>query len=216
MSSNKTNPSLRILKRITAMAVLSGCLAGCIGLGGPSDPVRFFTLSESGFASDSQAPEASQVLVGLEEVVLPSYLAGKEIAVRLGENEIRYSSNNRWAERPVHAVTRLLEHAIASRSERTGDVVSVPWPDSAMPERVVSIEILSMEAQEKPEELVKLRLQWELRSGDGTTLLKRGEYDFEETEWSAKDYAGLMDVFSLGLEQAAAEIAMDVDASLVD
>jgi len=203
--------SSRVIRGLAAASLMTILFSGCMGLGGPSEPVRFYTLDEPAVAAETVQ---DGVMIGLDTVILPSYLEGKEIAVRLGGNELRYSSSNRWAERPVHAVTRFLKHAIASQSEAISEVISVPWPDRAEPVRTVRIEVLAMEAQESPVEAVKLRLQWELRGAAGQDILARGEYELGDTVWVKNDYAGLMEAFSEGLEGAAAEVASSIEASL--
>lgn len=120
--------------RALSLALAALLLAACAGSGtGPTGP-RLHLLE----APPPPAGGAVSATVGLREVALPLYARRDRIAAQQ-DGAIFASDDNRWAEEPPRAATRLLARQLAARIG--GSVLVEPWPPGAAPEIVVSVAV---------------------------------------------------------------------------
>lgn len=105
MTPHRLRPHLILL--LTLTLVLGG--SGCFGLRPARDATRHLLLSapDTGVPASS-AEVATNLVVGLAPVRLPAYLETPWVAVRVNDNEIRYSPVQRWGERLDQGVRRVL------------------------------------------------------------------------------------------------------------
>ncbi|MFZ5496494.1 MAG: PqiC family protein [Verrucomicrobiota bacterium] len=89
------------------LAAFSLFLSGCSVLPEPqADTVRYFTLS----GAPAGAPAADAVVV--RPVRLAGHLRNRNMAVRVGENEVAYLDGVRWAEPLDEAITQVLRNRL--------------------------------------------------------------------------------------------------------
>jgi uncharacterized protein len=89
--------------------VLASGSVGCLGLKPARDSTRHLLLSAPELPGAPAAPsERPDLIIGLAPVQLPGYLDSPWLAVRQGDNEIRYSGTDRWGERLDQGVRRVL------------------------------------------------------------------------------------------------------------
>lgn len=116
---------------MSAFALLAACAA--------PDATRLYLLeapsSDDAAASQSPAPR----LIGLREVGLPLYARRPQIAVLGPDGAIEVMDNQRWAEDPPRAATRLLTRALERSG--AGEVFAEPWPLSVQPDVIVTIDV---------------------------------------------------------------------------
>jgi uncharacterized lipoprotein YmbA len=151
---------------------------GCIGIGGEGDlqPTHYFTLKAIDPVEAGGNFGEIVIEVGFDQVEVPDYLDRKEIAVRTGENELRYTERNLWAERPSVSLQRILTQNIERQSSKVLSVHALPWPDHSDPDIVVHLNFQSFEAQESPEARLLLKVSWTVQSTRDGTIYKQGYY----------------------------------------
>jgi uncharacterized lipoprotein YmbA len=91
------------LPSVAAAALL---LAACASFKPVVQNVRHFVLTPNA-PIDSAVGQVDQPL-GLDAVVVPGYLLQNKLAIRRGNNEIRYADNVQWAERLDKNIQRVL------------------------------------------------------------------------------------------------------------
>jgi len=85
------------------------CLSGCSILPQPKPAhYQYVVLDATPAPRPTAAPRAAAATVALRGVELPSYLDRDVVVTRTAENEIRYSTDERWAEPLAEAVPRIL------------------------------------------------------------------------------------------------------------
>ena len=200
-----------LLSLLSSVVLLSN--SGCLSLGeGDAQPTLYYTL-ESVDMSPLQADDSKEPLVvGLERIVVPSYLDRREIVVRTGENELRYTARHLWAERPSDSLQRLLSMNIERQASMALEVHSLPWPDHADPEWVAHLNIESFEGQESPRARLRLEASWTIQSTRDGSVAKQGHFSGDQLDWSKGDYSGLARGLSDGLADLGRLIAKDLEA----
>ncbi len=161
---------MKTFLRLLAGTTLLG-FAGCNVLPQPqADTVRYFTLST---ATPTSAPSEG---TAVRPVQLAGHLRNRAMAVRVGENEVIYLDDVRWAESLGDAITQLLRTRLGSVGG--GSVVSV---------QVQRCELVRFESN-----AVQLSATYSILSpGDGG-LAKRGVFTASPRTWDGKDYGTLV------------------------
>jgi len=199
--------------------ILAGCFAwcilslvtGCIGIGGgDTQPTLYYTLAAVPAVEKLVSPEEGNAVVGLGKVEIPEYLDRKEIIVRTRHNELRYTANHLWAERPGDSLPRVLAQNIERQINIPAHVYPLPWPDIVKPALMVLLEVQTFEGQEAPEAAVLFHVNWMIQSIPDGTLLKQGNHLASNVDWVAGDYSELADKLSSELATAGRLIGMDV------
>lgn len=118
-------------KILTAIALFA--LAACAENPGPS----LYLL-------EAPAPDAVRgaqtETVGVREVALPLYARRQQIAHQdIETGALTISDDNRWAEEPPKATTRLIARRLSEL--RGAPAYDDPWPQGATPELIVSVEV---------------------------------------------------------------------------
>jgi uncharacterized lipoprotein YmbA len=196
---------------LTFLVVLF-CGAGCIGIGGDVEvqPTRYYTLELVDLPPKVASSEQT-IEIGIGQIVLPDYLNRKEIALKTGENELRYTQRNLWAERPTVALQRILTGNIERQTTKTLEVYSLPWPDHSNPEIVVQLNFQSFEGRESPDVEVLLVASWTIQSASDGTVYKQGFYSEDAVKWRKGNYSSLATGLSQGLGKLGLKIAGDID-----
>lgn len=175
-------------------------LGGCNLLPPPqADNTRYFVLESSAPAA---APQAGAVRLGLRRVEVPAYLKPTAIAVRSGNNELRYAENARWAETLEAGMTRVLRDQLATKAS------VATYPFSAQTERDfdVTVHVLAAEGHDDG---VRFTALFELtRAGDSAVVARR-TFTAPVAAWSG-DHGKL----AAQLSAAAAALADEILAAL--
>lgn len=80
-----------------------------------------------------------QAAVGLREIALPLYARRVQISSVDEAGALSASDDNRWAEEPQHAATRLMARRLTKL--RGAPAYAEPWPQAAAPAVIVSIDV---------------------------------------------------------------------------
>ena len=133
--------------RIAAVLVpAAGWIAtACTFLKPQADPSRFFVLTSLIEApSDEVGEPLPDISIGLRDFDLAPYLERGELVTRVSENEVAFSSIDRWAEPPAEGIRRVLEKNLQVLLEpRT--LESFPWLSNRTPDFVVDVVVSRFE-----------------------------------------------------------------------
>lgn len=185
---------------LLSLAVCSAFLAGCNILPEASPENAHYFVLEAKPAAPT-AP-AGAVKIGLRPVEVASYLRGKAMAVRVGDNEVRYAHDAFWAEPLDVGIARALRENLAARAT----VLPYPFPSQLPRDYDLTIRVLNAEGGSAG---VRFMAVIELlRVGDKPELVVRREFTAPAAAWH-NDYAQL----ARGLSQAVAALADEVLAS---
>lgn len=204
---------LPILLLILLKVYLLVFTVGCIGLGGGGDlqPAYYYTLESVEAPPAAASTAGAPIAVGLDRIVFPDFLNRKEIALRTGGNQVRFTANHLWAERPGDGFQRLLSLNIERQASLPVEVYGLPWPDHSEPDWVVYLEVQSFEGREGAETAVTLDVTWSIRPVRGDGRVKEGSYQASGLEWTRGDYASLAAGLSEGLIHLGRLIAKDIE-----
>ena len=186
---------------------------GCVGLGGGGEvqPTYYYTLEPVDVPRLLEESEEPRLVIGLERVNVPEYLDRREITVRTGSNELRYTERHLWAEMPSDSIPRVLGLNIERQANASIEIHALPWPDHADPGWVVTMDIQSFEGQESPESNLLLKITWSIQSTKSGEFIKQGHFDGGRLDWQAGDYSALARGLSEGLTSIGRLIAKDLE-----
>ena len=160
----------------TLVMVLVGLsLGGCGTLSPRSDPSRFFTLTaiaQPGATPTKDSSNPAGVSLGIGPIRLPGYLDRQEIVIRVSQNRIDVSENDRWAEPLETNFTRVLGQNL-SILLNTDQLVLYPWELNRKPNYQVEVEVLRFESNAGGD--VQLSARWTVLDTNKKIPLKSGE-----------------------------------------
>lgn len=170
----KSFPTIRF-RRWAAPLLLAPCvlLVSCSLLPEPqADPVRHFTLSgPAGALADSAT---------VRPVQLAGHLRNRAMAVRVGENEVIYLDEVRWAEPLDAAITQLLRARIGP----------------AAAGHVITIQIQRCELVRSADNRVQLSAGYTITTPQADTVVVTGSAYFtaRPRTWDGRDYGELVEL----------------------
>ena len=181
---------MKILIRSASLAALVLVVfSGCNVLPEPQkDSVRYFTLS----APSATVPASDATTV--RPVQLAGHLRNRSMAVRVGENEIIYLDDTRWAESLGDAITQLLR----SRLSATGG------------NHIVTVQIQRCELARSENNAVQLAATYSIVSPGENPVPKRGIFTSSARSWDGKNPGALVGL----LRDAVAELGDAIAAAL--
>ena len=199
------------MKNIIAVAVLllAPLLPGCGTFSAKPDSSRFFTLSA---LSQPEPPPAKRpaaspgVSLGVGPITLPGYLDRQEIVIRIAENQLRFSENDRWAEPLEENFARVLSQNIAMllRAER---INAYPWPVDRKPAYQVEIEVLRFETD--VDHQAQLSTRWLVRNNS-----RKDAIQYHETRLSRPAQSRSTEASIAALSEALADLSREVAAAI--
>jgi len=170
-----------------AVALLS--LAGCNVLPLPQgDSVRYFTLS---------SPVGATVpadAITVRPVQLAGHLRNRAIAVRIGENEVIYQEDARWAESLADAITQTLRNRL---SQAGGNFV-------------ISVQVQRLEPVRTDGNNIQLVATYSILAPGESMPAKRGSFTASKRTWDGKDFGALVS----DLQAAVLELSDAILAAL--
>jgi len=172
---------LRPLSTVLCLVALAGCNL-------PIDPakadaVRYFSLGTSG-------PAAAAGGVRVLPVVLAGHLQPRELAVRIGDNEVTYLDEARWAEAPAEGFTSLLRARLAGVAA----------------EGVLRIEISRCEPLQADQHTVDFRASYTFSPAAGGPAVS-GTFAATPRAWDGRDPAALVGLYRSAVEEFSATLA---------
>jgi ABC-type uncharacterized transport system auxiliary subunit len=166
-------------------------LAACFGLAGcnlPIDPsrsdaVRYFTLS---------APAAAATTGGVrvQPVQTAGHLHPREIAVRVGESEVVYLDEARWAEIPAEGMTSRLRAALAGVAA----------------DGTLRVEVSRCEPDRAAGNTVVFQAGYTFFPAGGGTAVS-GTFTANARKWDGRDVAALVGLYREALDEFGVAIA---------
>lgn len=182
--------------------------AGCISLGAPPPPARFYVLAPGPPPSAARPERAPGLLVGLGPVRFPPYLDRSQIVTRTAPERLELSATDRWAA----SLPLMFSRALAERLGRAipAEVVDWPWRPGTAPDRRIALDVRRFERE--PDGTAVLEAGWSLHAGAGGAVLARGEVRLRERAASA-DMTASVAALSRALDGLAAELGAAVAAA---
>lgn len=141
--------------------------------GGP--PPKLYLLVPPVFESDLAARAADSIeALGISEVILPGYAADERIATMSTSGVVSQLDDQRWAEEPEEAITRLLAKQLEQHGAQI--VLREPWPRDYEPEARVEVSFGRLLREEHGGASFSGQIQ--LLSADGRALLQQIPFEF--------------------------------------
>ena len=153
-------------------------------------------------------PPAPAPTVGLAEIGFPAYLERPELATRVAPNELRFSTNSRWAEPLGPGFTRVLA---ADLSARLGPqrVVRAPWYGTTHIDAVLEIEIDHFEP-DTTSGTARVVAHWTLKDPHGQRELRGGTSVLERPLGAAAHHTAAVAALSQVLDDFSRDLAQAV------
>lgn len=153
------------------------------------DPV--FDLNEETSVNDISA-------IGLSVVVLPGYANDQRIASRGAGARVVFDDNNKWADSPDEAITRVLAQRLQDFAD--ADVLIEPWPRGFEPQ--VRVEVVFDRLLREDTGGAEMAGQIRISSGDARKVLAVNRFRFIHYADST-DPSDYFDAVSAGINDVA-------------
>lgn len=183
------------------VAALSALLVSCNLLPEARPENAHYYVLEAPSARGATVSEVS-LKIGMRPVEVASYLRGKAIATRVGDNEVRFAHDAFWAEPLDAGIARVLRESLAARA------TVLPYPFPAQLPRDFDLTVRVLNAEGGPSGVRFVAVIELLRVGDRPEVVVRKEFTAPAAAWG-NDYAQL----ARGLSQAVTALADEVIAS---
>ena len=171
----------------TVAAVLLGALAACSLPQAQPDLTRYYLLDEVTHKADVGEVVGEPPRIALRPIVVPEYLRGRIMQVRVGDNELRFIDQARWAEPLESGMTRVLREDISQRPAR----VQVAPRGGEEHDFDVAVNLRRCEGL-LPAGVARLAARIEIFStGNETKLVAQEDFIFDVAGWDGKDYGQL-------------------------
>ncbi len=160
------------------------------------DTTRYYVLG----GSPAEHGATSGTVIGLKRVEAAAYLRGRQLAVRAGDNELKFLDDARWAEPLEAAAARVLRERLALRVT----VLPYPFPAEVKRSYDLSFHFLQCEGATAAGGQVLVTAAVEITGvGPDTPPTAHHVISAQPVPWDGKDYAKLARL----LGEAIGEIA---------
>lgn len=177
---------------LTALMVLSAC---SLPRAQP-DLTRFYLLNEVPHKADVAEVVGEPPRIVLRPVIVPDYLRGRIMQVRIADNELRFIDQARWAEPLESGLTRVLREDLSQRPAR----VRVVARASDEHDFVVAVNLRRCEGL-MPAGSARLAARIEVfSSGPEASLVAQEDFTFDVSGWDGADYGMLASKLSLAAD----------------
>jgi len=172
-----------------ALAAFGGWLffAACSLPEAKPDLTRFYVLTALAQKSESAAATEPAPRVVLRSALVPEYLRGKIMQVRLSENEVRFIDEARWAEPLEAGLNRVLRENLEARANAVQRVTR----NGDDHDYEVAIQLRRCEGV-LPGGAARLAAHIDIYSGDlNPRRLAQDDFTTDVAGWNGKDYGQL-------------------------
>ncbi|MDD3180818.1 MAG: ABC-type transport auxiliary lipoprotein family protein [Opitutaceae bacterium] len=169
------------------------------------DTTRYYVMGEPGAPIPEAGP--STPVLALREVRVPAYLMNRSMAVRQGENELKFIADARWAEPLESGITRLLGERLTARTR-----VMINPASAAPHDYDVRVKVLNCEGTASGGTGgIRFAAEIEVKSaGPDAAIVSSRTFAAQNVTWDGRDYAQLANLLS----GAVVELADAVLAAL--
>jgi len=187
-------------------AVLGGLvvagLAACSLPKVQPDLTRYFLLNEVTHEAAVGDVVGEPPKIVLRQVIVPEYLRGRIMQVRVADNELRFVDAARWAEPLESGLTRVLREDLAQRPAR----VRVVARGADEHEFDVAVNLRRCEGV-LPAGLARLAARIEIfATGVDAKLVAQEDFTFDVSGWNGADYGDLAKKLSQAADALAERI----------
>lgn len=190
--------------RILRLALVAVLLAGCGSVLAPRpDRTRYYMLSQSPTENLQVQPVSPRdLVVGIGPLRLPDYLARSERVVRLGDNQLRFMQEERWAEPLEAGIGRVLLQGLTIRLP-DARILNLPTLSSLPRTYDVPVEVLSLLSTANGD--AELHARWSIKPSGKKDILLVGETRLIEPA-RGDDAAAAVAALSRALDRCSEEI----------
>lgn len=183
-------------------------LAGCGSLLAPRpDRTQHYVLSPVPVAEGQIRRLASRDgVVGIGPIQMPDYLSRSQRAVRVGDNQLRFLDEERWAESLESGIGRVLLQSLAARLP---DARVVHLPTLSTLPRTYDIPFEILHFLSTPDGAAELHARWAIKATGKGAILFVGECKLAEPSRSP-DAAAAVAAMSQALDRCGEEIAAEL------
>lgn len=174
---------------LVAPALLALLAAGCSSTPAPT---RYYLLTDPSPELEQSSRTAPQAL-RLGALQLPAYLQSRNIAVVMGNTEVRGARGHRWATPLADAVRRYLEQALATDLQ-----------DRLTPAGLLDVQIHHLHGSDAG--TVYLQADWQLRDEGSDTAVTAGRF-VESVQQGSQGFEALVLAHRALLDQFVAAVA---------
>jgi uncharacterized lipoprotein YmbA len=193
--------------RLCLLALAAASLTGCGNIipAPQTDPTRFYVLASPSQPESATLSTSGRLRLGLRKVDVASYLEGREIVVRSG-NELTLEEYARWAEPLASSVGRILR----TQLELDPSVARVDYETGGEFEHEynISIEVLHCEgAAVGSRHVARFAALFRITEGALTDkVVARRIYIAPDAPWDGHDFSQLAALLSQDVAALAKEI----------
>jgi len=195
------------LGRLIAVAGLvaaAAVFAGCTVLEPVKDATRFYSLSPASDAGQLGAvAPADAPTIGVRLVSVASHLRRTPIAVRLGEHEVRFEPEHRWAENLGDSVVRAVAGGLQRAAGSRIHVFVAPPLRTAAPDVLVEIDLLACEGRVGDAPSALLVADWRVFKGREDEPAASGRFRVDKPGWDGADFGRLAALLALSVDDLA-------------
>jgi uncharacterized lipoprotein YmbA len=150
------------------------------------DPTRFYVLTSTAAPSTSPAIADKPVRLLLRSVVVPEFLRGRVMQVRLAENEVKFVDEARWAEPLEAALNRVLRENFLQHGG-----VHVVGRGGESHDFEIAVQLRRFEGVSAAG-VARIAARIEVYSGDvDATLVAQDDFTTDVPGWDGKDFGQL-------------------------
>jgi uncharacterized protein len=194
----------RRIRAAWSFALLGFSLSSCSLPQPQSDPTRYYLLAGS---SNDASPVASNApALHVRPIELASYLRGRPLMIRKGNNEVEFREYARWGEPLELGIARVLRDELLGRGAASSVGTSGLRATSRPYDFELTIRVLACEGTVDGN--VLFRARWDLAPvGDNAAPVAHGDFRPTDLKWNGKDDSALAARLSDAVSGLAAEIA---------
>lgn len=139
---------------LAALCLSVFILGGCAGTSAPS---KFYLLSPAPVKGAQQKIEGvNAVAIGIGPIKFPEYLDRPQIVTRTGQNELKLSEFNRWAESLKDSFARVLTENLSTLL-LTDRVFILPWRTSIPLDYQIILDVARFDSEEDGTSILNVR-----------------------------------------------------------
>ena len=195
---------------LAALACTAVLLTGCLSLKPRVDAAQYFLLAPlPPPVTNAVQGGSADLIVGVGPVPLPGYLRRSSLAIRTGDNEVRYDDLRQWAERLEEGIPRVLARDLDLLLP-AGQVRTAAWRRGEVTcELYVSVERFDVDEAGRGQ----LVADWRITSPGAERVLKHGQAGISRAGPApGPDPAGAVATLSQSLGELARQLAEELVA----